>query len=99
MELNMSAYVIVDIVVTDPERYEKYKKMAEQTVTAFGGKYIVRGNPVEILEDGWRPDRLVILEFKNVEQAKKWWSSAEYAEAKNLRHLTAKSTMIVVEGV
>lgn len=94
----MSAYVIVDISVKDPVRYEEYKKMAEDTVLAYGGKYIVRGKPVEVLEGKWAPKRLVVLEFPSVSRAKEWWSSAEYAGPKKLRHETAESTMIVVEG-
>jgi len=95
----MPAYVIVDINVTDPVRYEEYKKSAAATVAAFGGKYIVRGNPVEVLEGEWKVNRLVILEFESVVQAKKWWSSSEYSEPKKLRHATAHSKMIVVEGI
>ncbi|MBI4810733.1 MAG: DUF1330 domain-containing protein [Ignavibacteriales bacterium] len=95
----MPAYVIVDISVTDPVRYEEYKRSAAITITAYDGKYIVRGNPVEMLEGDWSPTRLVILEFPTATQAKKWWSSPEYAEPKKLRHETAKSKMILVEGI
>ena len=95
----MPAYVIVDITVTDPVRYEEYKKLAASTVAAFGGKYIVRGNPVEVLEGEWNLNRLVILEFESVAQAKKWWASSEYSAPKKLRHATAHSKMIVVEGI
>ncbi|MBA4311969.1 MAG: DUF1330 domain-containing protein [Chlorobiaceae bacterium] len=94
----MSAYVIVNISVKDPVRYEEYKKMAEDTVLSYGGKYIVRGKPVEVLEGNWAPKRLVVLEFPCVSRAKEWWSSTEYAGPKKLRHETAESTMIVVEG-
>ena len=95
----MPAYVIVDIIVTDPVRYEEYKKSAAATVTAFGGKYIVRGNPVEILEGDWKPNRLVVLEFESLSRARQWWASSEYSEPKKLRHETARSKMIVVEGI
>jgi uncharacterized protein (DUF1330 family) len=95
----MPAYVLVDITVKDPVRYEDYKKMAEDTVMAYDGKYIVRGKPVQILEGDWSTNRLVILEFPSVRRAKQWWNSAEYAGAKKLRHQTADSKMIVVEGV
>ncbi|MBI5021514.1 MAG: DUF1330 domain-containing protein [Ignavibacteriales bacterium] len=94
----MSAYVIVDINVKDQVRYEEYKKLAEDTVHAYGGKYIVRGKPVEVLEGDWIPKRLVVLEFPSVTRAKEWWSSAEYAKPKRLRYDTAESKMIVVEG-
>ena len=94
----MLAYVIVDIAVKDPLRYEEYKNLAESTVLEYGGKYIVRGKPVEVLEGNWLPKRLVVLEFPSVSRAKEWWSSAVYAGPKKLRHDTAESTMIVVEG-
>ncbi|MDI6766116.1 MAG: DUF1330 domain-containing protein [Bacteroidota bacterium] len=95
----MPAYVIVDIVVNDPVRYEEYKSLAAPTVAAYGGKYVVRGSPVHVLEGDWLPKRLVILEFESIEQAKKWWASPEYRDAKKIRHETAATNMIVVEGI
>ena len=82
----MTAYVIVDIDVTDPVRYEDYKRLAAPTVEQYGGKYIARGGKTETLEGDWAPTRLVILQFDNAEQAKKWHDSAEYAPARALRH-------------
>jgi uncharacterized protein (DUF1330 family) len=94
----VSAYVIVDIEVVDPVRYEEYKKLAAPTVAAYGGRYLVRGGPTETLEGDWAAKRLVVLEFESVEQAKAWWSSPEYAPAKALRQQTANTQMIVAEG-
>ena len=95
----MSAYIIVQVKVQDPVRYEDYKKMSPMALGKFGGKFIVRGGKVENLEGTWLPERLVILEFPSVENAKAWWSSEEYAPAKKLRHETAHSELIVVEGL
>jgi uncharacterized protein (DUF1330 family) len=95
----MTAYVIVDINVTDPVRYEDYKRLAAPTVELYGGKYIARGGKTETLEGSWSPTRLVILQFDNIEQAKNWLNSTEYSEARNLRHQTAISQMVVIEGV
>jgi uncharacterized protein (DUF1330 family) len=95
----MSAYVIVDIKVTDPAIYEEYKKLAATTVTAYGGKYLARGGRTETLEGQWIPNRLVILQFDSVARAKEWLESAEYSRARQLRHRSAISNMIVVEGV
>jgi uncharacterized protein (DUF1330 family) len=94
----MTAYVIVDIEVTDPEGYKEYAKMAPEAVKRYGGKYIARGGANETLEGDWQAKRLVILEFPSVEQAKKWLSSPEYAPARALRHQYARSNMVVVEG-
>ena len=95
----MSAYVVAEIEVDNPEGYEEYKKLAPPPIAAFGGKYIARGGRAENLEGDWQPSRIVILEFESVDKAKNWLDSEEYREAKALRHEHATSNMIVVEGV
>ncbi len=95
----MTAYVIVDIEVTDPEGYAEYKSLAPAAVALYGGKYIARGGQTETLEGDWQPKRLVILEFPSFEQAKAWLNSPEYAPARALRHRYAKSSMVVIEGM
>jgi uncharacterized protein (DUF1330 family) len=95
----MSAYVIVDVVVTDPAGYEEYKKLSPATVKLYGGKFLARGGTAETLEGDWKPGRLVILEFENSEKARAWVNSAEYAPARSLRHRYATSRMVVVEGI
>ena len=95
----MTAFVIVDINVTDPVRYEDYKKLAAPTVELYGGNYIARGGKTETLEGDWAPTRLVILQFDSLEQARNWHNSIEYSVPRNLRHETAISNMVVIEGV
>jgi len=95
----MSAYIIVDIEVTDPVQYEDYKKLAAATVEAYNGRYVVRGGTAERLEGDWMPKRVVVLEFPTLARAKEWWASEDYAPAKAMRHASATSNMIVVEGM
>ncbi len=95
----MTAYIIVDIEVTDPRAYEDYKNLAPAAVAQYGGHYIARGGKTETLEGSWQPNRLVILQFPSVEQAKAWLNSPEYAPARALRQQYAKSQMVVIEGV
>ncbi len=95
----MSAYVVVDIEVTDPEGYQEYVKLAPATVAQYGGRYLARGGRTEVLEGEWQPKRLVILEFESIEQAKAWLHSPEYAPARALRHRYARTNMVVIEGV
>ena len=94
----MSAYIIVQVEVTDQAGYDDYKKMVPLSLAAYGGKFVVRGGACETLEGSWRPQRIVVLEFPSVAQAKRWWASEEYREAKTLRQRTATTQMIVVEG-
>ncbi len=95
----MPAYVIVEIDVTDPVRYEAYKKMAPPTIAAYGGKYLARGGQTAVLEGDWQPKRLVILEFASLAQAKAWVDSPEYRPARELRRECTNSRMVVIEGV
>jgi len=94
----MSAYVIVEIDVQDPVGYEEYKRQAAATVHAKGGNYIVRGGKTEVLEGDWQPKRIVVLEFPSMEQAKEWLNCEEYREPRKMRHSTAKTNMIRVDG-
>jgi uncharacterized protein (DUF1330 family) len=94
----MSAYVVVDISVTDAQEYQTYIQLAPLAVEAFGGKYLARGGKVEVLEGDWQPNRLVILEFPSMERAKEWLNSDLYQPARHIRHKTAHTNMIVVEA-
>ena len=95
----MPAYIVVEVEVHDPERYEDYKAMVPPSLAAYDGRFLVRGGKVETLEGDWAPKRFVMVEFPSLERARAWWNSNEYADAKALRQATATTQMIVVEGV
>ena len=95
----MAAYIIVDVQITDPTAYERYKAAVPATLAAYGGRFLVRGGAAETLEGDWRPNRLVVLEFDSDERAKAWWCSHEYAGPKQLRQSASVTNMIVVSGV
>ena len=95
----MSAYIIVDVKITDAQRYEDYKKLTPASLEPFEGMFIVRGGQTETLEGDWQPGRIVVLQFPSLQQAKAWWSSDGYAPAKALRQATAITRMIMVEGL
>ncbi len=95
----MPAYIIVDVTITNPTEYEAYKQLTPASLTAYQGKFIVRGAVAETLEGSWQPGRLVVLEFPTVELAKAWWASAGYAPAKAIRQRAASTQMIIVDGV
>lgn len=97
--ITMSAYIIVDVKVTNTERYDDYKKLTPASLIPYDGKFIVRGGTTETLEGDWVPGRVVVLQFPSLEKAKAWWSSDGYAPAKSLRQATSVTRMIMVEGV
>ena len=95
----MSAYVIVDSEITDQAVFNDYLERVPAVVQAHGGKYLVRGGAIEIVQGDWTPRRLVVMEFETVEQARTWQNSADYAELKGLLNRSSNTAVVIVEGV
>ncbi|MBS1269639.1 MAG: hypothetical protein MAG794_00590 [Gammaproteobacteria bacterium] len=95
----MSAYIIVEVKVHDARLYEEYKGQVQPTLEKYGGRFLVRGGQIDLLEGDWNPSRLVVLEFPSAENARAWWSSPEYADPKALRQRAAVTRMILADGV
>jgi uncharacterized protein (DUF1330 family) len=94
----MPAYVIAETDVGDPERYEQYRAAVPATLAAYDGRFIVRGGELAVLEGDWRPKRLVLAEFPDLEAAKRWYDSPKYQDAKRLREGAAMLRIVAVEG-
>jgi uncharacterized protein (DUF1330 family) len=95
----MPAYLLVDVDVHDPERYEEYRAQAPAAIHAYGGRYLARGGAAELLEGDRTPHRVVVLEFPSVERARAFWASPEYGAIVGIRHATATSHAVLVEGL
>ena len=94
----MAAYIIADIDVTDPAGFEEYRQQVSPMIAKWGGKYLVRGGSMEKVEGDWAPKRLVVLEFESLERAKEFYHSEEYRPVMEIRHKTAVSNLVIVEG-
>ena len=95
----MPAYVIAETDVHDAAQYERYKAAAPEAIAAYGGRYVARGGELSVLEGDWDPARLVILEFDDLEAAKRWYASPEYQAARQLREGAATMRLVAVEGI
>jgi uncharacterized protein (DUF1330 family) len=94
----MPAYVIVETDILDPEQYEQYKAASPAAVAGGGGRFLVRGGELVVLEGDWEPTRLVVLEFEDLDAVKRWYDSPEYQAAKQLREGAANLRMVAVQG-
>lgn len=94
----MSVYVLADIDVHDPARYEDYKTLAANSVEQYGGRYAVRGAQVEVLEGDWPTARFVVLEFPDAESARRWYDSPEYSAARAVRQEASAGRFILVSS-
>ncbi|MDB5080025.1 MAG: hypothetical protein JWP00_1949 [Chloroflexi bacterium] len=95
----MAAYVIANIDVKDPEGYAGYSKLARPAIEKYGGKAIVRNGEVDVKEGSWVPKRLVILQFESMEQARKFYDSPEYREARAIREKFSSAEFLLIDGV
>jgi uncharacterized protein (DUF1330 family) len=95
----VAAYVIYQGEVLDPERYDKYKTKAAESIIAAGGRYVIRGGEVEVLEGDAPAGRTVVLEFPTRQAAIDWYRSAEYTAIRKIREGAARANMYVVDGV
>ncbi len=94
----MAAYLVVDIKVKDPQQILKYRELAQQAIARHGGRYLVRGGKSITLEGDWQPERLVVVEFASLEQARLFYDSPEYLAARAARAGAADFDMLLVEG-
>lgn len=94
----MTAYIIARVNVTDPDKYEGYKALSPAAIAAYGGRYLVRGGPIQTLEGEPESRRVVVLEFPTMEAAEKFYNSSEYGAAREKRRGAAEFQLILVEG-
>jgi uncharacterized protein (DUF1330 family) len=94
----MAVYLIVDITVHDPERYNQYVERAMPLVEKHGGRYLAQGGRIKAVAGDWRPERVVLIEFDQMDQVRACFSSAEYREIAPLRENSTSSRVIIVEG-
>ncbi len=100
----MSAYLISQVEVLDPEAWENYRTRAAPVIAQFGGRYLVRGAPAEVIEADWPvkeppPQTAIVAEFPSMKALKDWYASPEYAEAFAFRAAAVKRRMVFVAGV
>lgn len=95
----MPAYVVIEADVTDPVRYEEYKRLGDIAMAKAGGRYLARGGAIEALEGDGSPKRLAVIEFPDRAAAKRWYDSPEYRQARKAREGAARFRCVIVDGL
>lgn len=95
----MPAYLIAEIEVTDAALYDDYRRQVATTLSAHGGRFLVRGGAITHLEGPPAPQRQVVLEFPDMTQLQAWYRSPEYAPLIELRQRASKGRLVAVEGL
>ena len=91
-------YIITRADVIDPEAYARYAAAATKAIADHGGKPLARGGRHEALE-GKARGRNVVIEFESYDQARRYFYSQQYQDARKLREGASEMEMVLVEGV
>jgi len=94
----MAAYVIAAETVNDEKMFDEYRKLVPATITPFGGKFIIRGGKVTVLEGQWMQPRTVVIEFPSRAEAEGWYNSPAYQKIIDLRHKSSAGNLIIIDG-
>lgn len=95
----MAAYLLAEIEVTDPEGFEAYRRDVPSLIARYGGRYLARGGEAEALEGDRAVRRTVLLEFPDMPALRAFYGSPEYRPLLNLRQRSARSEVLIFEGV
>ncbi len=94
----MVAYVINEIVITEPARFQTYADQVPAILKQYGGAYVVRGGAPERVDGPEPPHRLVVLRFQSREAARRWRNSPEYLAILPIREATSSSRVYIVDA-
>ena len=94
----MKAYLVLDLTVEDFARFKPYMAEIPAFIAKHAGRYIVRGVEPTTIEGDWTPERLVIIEFPERENAQAFLDDPEIKDLFKLRHATTTSRLVLVDG-
>ena len=94
----MTAYIVVEALITERDRFAAYARRVPELVARFGGEYLVLGGAQEALEGDWGDARLVMHRWPDMAGARRFWNSPEYAAVKKLREGTGEFRVMLLEG-
>lgn len=93
----MAAYFVIDLDVHDAGGFDEYVRAVSAILQKYDGRYLVRRQPVEVLEGEWTPTRLTVIEFPSKTRAKEFYDSQEFREIVGLRFKSARTNLVLVE--
>jgi len=98
----MAAYLIAEHIITDTAKFDEYRTKVARIMAAYGGRYLTKGGMHKLPEGGhWRPERVVIIEFPDMDSLDRWYTSPEYQPLIALRKACTSELdmLLILEGV
>ena len=96
----MPVYMIAEVRnPTDQAKLDEYRRGNTEVVQRHGGRFLVRGGDVEVIEGEWDAQRIVVMEFPDEAAARAWYDDPDYERLRALRQSASNTDLILVEGV
>jgi uncharacterized protein (DUF1330 family) len=95
----MAAYVVFDVEIRDPERYQEFMTKVKPALAEAGARYLARGGPHKVYEGDWTPRRIVLLEFPSVAAWEAFYYGPVYQGLKAVRDACSSARLVSVEGL
>ena len=95
----MSAYVIFDVDIRDPARYQEFMTGVKPALEKAGARYLARGGAHTVHEGDWEPRRIVLLEFPSLQAWEEFYSGPTYLGLKSVRDACSSARLVSVAGL
>ena len=95
----MSAFVIFDVDISDPARYQEFMNGVKPALEKAGAKYLARGGAHKVYEGNWEPRRIVLLEFPSVKAWEDFYNGPTYQGLKHIRDACSSARLVSVAGL
>jgi uncharacterized protein (DUF1330 family) len=95
------AYIIVEHIITDAAKFEEYRAKVGPMMAKYGARYLTQGGSHKMPEGGhWKPERVAVIEFPDMNSLNTWYNSSEYQPLKALRKESTsdQDMMFFLEG-
>ena len=94
----MSAYLVANYQITNPDGYSAYPPAVMPTIVAHGGEVVIADYDSEIVE-GEAAGVTIVVKFASKDAARGWYNSAEYQEIIGHRTDNSQGTLLFADGL
>jgi len=95
----MTTYVLAQLTIHDRTRYDRYAAQFMNILSRFEGRLLASDESPELLEGDWPHKKVVLIEFKDREEAFRWASSPEYRRIAVDREGSTLATVLAIRGL
>lgn len=95
---HMNAYFVAQISITDPEGYEVYLEGFDDVFSKFGGRVLAVDDNPTVLEGAWHYSRIVLIQFPDERELRRWYDSPDYQQLIRLRQKASRADILMIAG-